>query len=100
MQLADNYSFGAVDDERSVLRHQWNFTEIDFLFLDVANRFGAGVRILIENREPADDLQWRSIGHASLLAFRNVVFEIQLNRVSAFVAESDLVLVRGAALGA
>ena len=37
VQLADDHALGAVDDERAVVRHQRNFAEEDFLFLDVAN---------------------------------------------------------------
>src|SRR5207244_1974218 len=54
VQLADDDALGAIDDERTVLRHQRNFTEIDFLFFDVANRLGARLRILIENGKPDD----------------------------------------------
>ena len=39
VQLRDDDAFGAVDDERTVVRHQRNFAEEDFLFLDVADAF-------------------------------------------------------------
>src|SRR5204862_2265211 len=55
---------------------------------------------LVEDREADDDLQWRRVGHAALLAFGHVILEVQLNRVAALVAEGDLVLVRRAALRA
>ena len=100
MQLADDDALGSVDDERAVLGHQRNFAEVDFLLLDVANRLGAGVRILVENREADDDLQRRGIGHAAFLAFRHVVLQVELNRIAALVAEGDLVLVLRAALRA
>src|SRR5205823_203120 len=54
VELADNDTLSAIDDERSVLRHQRDFAKIDFLFLDVSNGFGAGVGIFVENRQ-ADD---------------------------------------------
>src|SRR5262249_21646430 len=98
VQLADDNALRTVNDERAVLRHQRDFAEVDLLFLDVTNRLGAGIGILVENRETNDDLQRRCIGHASLLALRNVVFQIELNRISALIAESNLILIRGAAL--
>jgi hypothetical protein len=74
MQLADDDALGAVDDERAVLGHQRDFAEIDFLLFDVANRFRAGVRILVENRQADDDLQRSGIGHAAFLAFATSYF--------------------------
>src|SRR5262249_32315611 len=100
MQLADNNAFRTVDDERTVFRHQRDYAEINFLLLDIANGLRTGIRILIEDREPDDDLQGSSVGHAPLLTLRHVVLEIQLDRITAFVAESDLVLIRCAALWA
>ena len=44
VQLADDDALGAVDDERAVVGHQRNVAEENFLFLDVANVFRAGVR--------------------------------------------------------
>src|SRR5262249_32459392 len=75
VQLADDNALRTIDDERAVLCHQRDFAEIDLLLFDVTNRLGAGIGVLVENRKTNDDLQWRCIGHAALLAFRNVVFQ-------------------------
>src|SRR6267143_128046 len=37
VQLRNDHALSAVDDEGAVVSHQRNFTEEDFLFLDVAN---------------------------------------------------------------
>ena len=100
MQLADDHALGPIDDERAVLGHQRNFTEVNFLFLDIPYCFGARIRILIENREADDDFQWRRIGHAPFLAFSHVVLQVQLNRIAALVAEGHLIFVHGAAFRA
>ena len=100
MQLADDDALRAVDDERAVLGHQRNFTEINFLLLNVADRFRAGVRVFVENGQTNDHLERRSIGHTPFLTFVDVVLQIQLNRIAALIAKRDLVLVSGAALGA
>src|ERR1035437_1299974 len=49
VQLADDHAFGAVDHERAVIGHQGNIAEENFLFLDVTDVFGAGVRVLVVN---------------------------------------------------
>jgi hypothetical protein len=49
VQLADDDAFGAVDDERAVLRHQRDVAVENFLFLDVANGLRAGIGILVVN---------------------------------------------------
>ena len=100
MQLADDDTLGAVDNERAVLGHQRNFTEINLLLLDVANRFCASVGVFIEDRQANDDFQRRGIGHATFLTLRHVVLQIQLNRVATLIAERHLVPVRRAALRA
>ena len=100
MQLADDNAFGAVDDERSVLRHQRNFAEEDFLFLDVADALLAGFRVFRIHRQPYRDLERRRVCHAALLAFLHVVLELQAYRVAALVAERHHVLIEGAAMPA
>src|SRR5262249_26101041 len=100
VQLADDDTLGPIDDEGTVLSHQRNFTEVDFLLFDVADRLRAGIGILIENREADDHFQRRGISHSAVLAVGNVVFEIELSRIAALVAERDLVFVHRAALRA
>ena len=100
MQLADDDALGPIDDEGAVLGHQRNIAEENFLFLDVANGFRAGVGILIVNGQADGDFERRGIGHAALLALVHVILELHADRVAALVAERRRVLVERAALGA
>src|SRR4051812_3738761 len=43
VQLADDDTFSAVDDERAVLRHERDVAEEDFLLLDVADALCSGL---------------------------------------------------------
>src|ERR1019366_6989597 len=74
MQLRNDHALRAVDDKRAVLRHQRNFAEENFLFLDVADGFYARLGILIKDGEPDRDLQRSGVGHAALFALSHVVF--------------------------
>ena len=100
MQLADDHALGAVDDERTVLRHQRNVAEKDFLLFDVADRTVAGLGVLVEDRQAHRDLQRSGVGHAALFALCHVVLQLQSNRIAALVAEVRSVGVVGAALSA
>ncbi len=44
VELGDDDAFGPVDDERAVVRHQRDVSEVDLLLLDVANGLRAGLR--------------------------------------------------------
>ena len=98
VQLADDHALGAVDDERTVLRHQRNIAEKYFLLFDVANGTIAGLRVLIENGQTHGDLERGGVGHAALFALGDVIFQLQANGVAAFVAEIRRVGVVGTAL--
>ena len=98
VQLRNDDALGAVDDERSVVRHQRNFAEEDFLLLDVADGFLLRLGILGVDGEPDGDLERSGIRHAALLALLHVVFQLQTDRVAALVAERDDVLVERAAM--
>ena len=74
MQLTDDDTFCAIDDESTVLGHQWNFAEIDFLLLDVANRLHAGLLVDIPGDQPHLDLHRGGKRHASLVTFLDIVF--------------------------
>ena len=100
VQLADDDALGAVDDEGAVIGHQRNIAEENFLFLDVADVFRAGVGILVVNGQTDGDLERRGIGHAALLALVHVVLELHGHRIAALVAERRRVLVERAALRA
>ena len=98
VQLTDDDALGAVDDERAVVRHQRNFAEEDFLFLDVADALLAGFGILGVDGEADGDFERRGIGHATLFALGLIVLQLQADRVAALVAEGDDVAVEGAAM--
>ncbi len=98
VELRHDHALGAVDDEGAILRHQRNVAEEDFLLLDVADRLGAGLGILVVNGEAHRHLERGGVGHAALFALRLVVLQLQADRVAALVAEVRRVLVVGAAL--
>ena len=98
VELGDDDALGSVDDEGAVLGHQGDVAEEDLLFLGVAHRLDAGVRVLVVDEEPEGDLQRHGVGHAPLLALRHGVLHLQVDGVAAHVAERHLVGVLGAAL--
>src|ERR1017187_2807734 len=98
MQLGHDDALGAVNDEGAVVRHQRDFAEEDFLFLDVADAFRPGGRVFGVDGEPDGDLQGRGVGHAAFLALDHVVFQLQPDGVAALVAERNHVLIEGAAV--
>src|ERR1022692_988919 len=98
MQLGHDDALGAVNDEGAVVRHQRDFAEEDFLFLDVADAFRPGGRVFGVDGEPDGDLQGRGVGHAAFLALDHVVFQLQPDGVAALVAERNHVLIKGAAV--
>ena len=100
VQLADDNAFGPVDDKRPVFRHQGNFTEVNFLFFDVADALVAGIAVLVVEGEADRNFKGRRESHAALLAFGHVVLQLERHRVTALVTERHHVLVEGAALGA
>src|SRR5208282_3201667 len=100
VKLADDDPLGPVDDEGAVFGHQRDIAEEDFLLLDVADGLCAGVRVFLIDGEPDGHLERGGVGHAALLAFAHVVFQLQRHRVAALVAEGGRVAVEGAALRA
>src|SRR4029077_9167465 len=55
VQLTDDDALGAIDDKRTVLRHQRNVAEEYFLLFDVANGPIAGLRVFVEDGETHGD---------------------------------------------
>src|ERR1700730_8167870 len=100
VQLADDHTLGAVDDESTVLGHQRHVPEKHFLLLDVANGAGASLRVLLVNGEAHGDFERRGVGHAPFLAFAHVILQLQPDRIAALVAEVRGIGVVGAALRA
>ena len=98
VQLADDDALGTIDDEGAVLRHQRNVAVENFLLLDVANGFRAGVGILVVNGQSYGDFQRRRVRHAALLTLVHVIFQLHRHWIAALVAECRRVLVERAAL--
>ncbi len=98
VQLRNNHALRAVHDKGAIRRHQRNIAEEHFLLLDVADRLGASLRVLVINGQADRDLQRRGERHAALFALLLVVLQLQAHRVAALVAEIRRVLVVVAAL--
>src|SRR5206468_3251153 len=98
VQLADDDAFGAIDDERTVVRHQRNFAEEDFLLFDVPDALLPCIRILGVHGETDGDFQRSGISHTALFALRLIVLQLQANRVTALITEGDDVAVEGTAM--
>ncbi|OQC53569.1 MAG: hypothetical protein BWX55_00997 [Deltaproteobacteria bacterium ADurb.Bin022] len=85
VQLINDHPFRSVNDEGTVLRHQRNFTEVNFLFLDIADLLGFGRftgpfpfdgTLRLKNNQPDHDLQRRRIGHSFLNTFFHIIPDI------------------------
>ncbi len=70
MQLRDDDAFGAVDDERAVVRHERNLAHVDFLLFHLLD--GLLGRLLIHDDQARLGAQRGAVGKAALLALRNV----------------------------
>ena len=73
MHLRNDDTFGPVDDESPVRRHQRHVAHVDVLFLDVAN--GSCLRFLVNvpYNKPKRHFERGSVGHAALLAFLDII---------------------------
>ena len=74
VHLANDYPLGAVNDKGAVVSHQGHVTHVDFLFLDIQDRFRLGIFIHLKNNQAQCDFQRCGVGHATLLAFLDVIF--------------------------
>ncbi len=75
MQLAHHDPLGAVDNEGPIVGHQRQRPEIDFLFLDVANRAGAGFFVDVVDDQAHHDFQGGFVGHSPRQTFFDIVFD-------------------------
>src|SRR5690606_28400479 len=90
MQLRDDHALGTVDDERTVLGHQRNFAEVDLLFLDVADRLGAGLVVDVPHHQAYDHLDRSRERHAArpalvfvvLRAIERIAHELERTRLA------------------
>ena len=65
VQLANDNAFRTVNHERTGVRHEWNFTHVDFLFFHFLDLAG----IAVEDHQTDTSAQRRSKSQAALLAF-------------------------------
>ena len=70
MQLGNDNTLSTVDDESTVVCHEWNFTHVDFLFFNVF--YGAFWRFALIDHQTQFYAQRCGIGHATDLTFLNV----------------------------
>ncbi len=98
MELRNDDALRSVDDERTVLGHQRDVAEEDFLFLGIPHVLDTGVGVFVVDEEAERDLQRNAVGHATLLALLDRVFHLQIDGVTADVADLDAILVDHAAL--
>ena len=73
VHLRHDHTFGAVDDERAVGRHERHVAHVDVLFLHVPDGPRAGFLVDVPDHEAQGHLQGGREVHAALLAFLNVV---------------------------
>ena len=74
MELADDDALRAVDDESPVVGHQGQGSEVNFLFLDVADGSGAGFLVHVVDDEAHDDFHGSFVSHAPRKALIHIVF--------------------------
>jgi hypothetical protein len=76
VHLGDDHALGPVDDKSAVIGHQRHVAHIDGLFLDIADRLGAGILVQVPDDQAQDHFQRGGIGHAALDAFLDIVFRL------------------------
>src|SRR5690606_3075670 len=76
VELADDDTLGAVDDERAVLRHPRDLAAVDVLLLHVADGLRAGLLVLVPDDEAHRHLHGGGVGHPPLTALVLVVFRL------------------------
>ena len=70
VQLGDDNTFGAIDDESPVLGHERDFAHVDFLFFDVLNRLVS--RLFVINDQAYFDAQRSGIRDAAQHALLHI----------------------------
>ena len=73
VQLRHHDTFGTVDDERTVGRHQRNLAEVDRLLLDVGHSTNVSLGVDIPDDKTNDDFDRCRERHASFATLVNVV---------------------------
>ena len=98
MQLRNDHPFSPVHDESPIRCHQRNIAEKHLLLLDVANRLGPSLRVLVVDGQAHRHLQRCRERHAALFTLLLVVLELKADWVAALVTEVGRVLVVRSAL--
>ena len=75
VELRDDDTLGAVDDERPGVGHQRDFPEVDLLLLDVADDALATIAGVVDH-QLRGDLDRRGVRHAALTALLHVVLRL------------------------
>ena len=76
MQLRNDDTLGAVDDEGAVVGHERQFAEVDLLLAHVLDGLLGAGGFLVENDQANLDAQRRGIGEATELAFFHVEYRV------------------------
>jgi len=97
VQLRHDDTLSAIDDERSVVAHQRDVAEIDFLLLDVADRLDRRLGVLVPDHQADGHLQRHGVGHAAFLALLDVVLQLHADGGAADVTHRAARLVGAAA---
>jgi hypothetical protein len=92
VQLGDNDALGAVDDEGPGVRHQWQLTEVELLFLDVPD-LAVAVLTGVEGDQPEGEPDRHRVRHPLATALVIVERQAQSDRGAADPAALDQVAV-------
>ena len=98
MQLRNDNALRAIDDERTVLRHQRDFAKKYVFFLNITHRHRFRVRVFIVNRQANLDLERYAVRHAPVLAFYLVMFVFQADGFAAVGTQIGPHLVKSSAM--
>src|SRR5205809_363974 len=76
MQLGNDDALGTVDDERTVVRHEWQLAEVNLLLAHVLHGLLGARRFLVQNNEAHLDAQRRGIGQTAELTLFHVKYRL------------------------
>ena len=77
--------------KQTVFRHQRDVPEVDLLLLDISDRSNFSVGVFVPHDQPDGHLKRNGKGHPPLLALVQVVFEVQLDRITTIITTLDFV---------
>ncbi len=76
VHLADDNALGTIDDERTVLGHQWHVAHINVLLFNIENGACFCFRIDFKDDQAQRHFHRRCIGDAALTTFFDIIFGI------------------------